>query len=138
MLLSGCSLFTCVSILTTLGFTHCTTLAWDPRNEAFTIHRPLAQDPEINHGYECAPHTLFTFVNEQGEEIEETLQVHAFFDKNVLEVFVNERSVISTRIYHPGDRCFGIRFFAESIDKCPEEQPAVILRANAWDRLGEN
>ncbi|CAI7664243.1 unnamed protein product [Penicillium pancosmium] len=121
-------------------FTHRTTLAWTPLNESFTIHRPASQDPEINHGYECAPHTLFTFINEQGEDIEETLKVHAFFDKSVLEVFVNERTVISTRIYHPGDRCFGMRFFAEPLDKvdCPKEQPALLLRANAWDGLGES
>lgn len=123
--------------LTTLDFAHCTTLTWEPRNETFTIHRPVTDDPEINQGYECAPHTLFTFVNEQGEEVEETLQVHAFFDKSVLEVFVNERSVISTRIYHPGGRCFRMKLFAESIERCPKEEPAVLLRANVWDRLGE-
>ena len=92
-------------------------------------------NPKINHGHESAPHTLFTFVNEQGEEIEETLRVHAFFDKSVLEVFVNERTVISTRIYHPSDRCFGVRFFAEAANERVDDE-TTLLHAEVWDGLG--
>lgn len=77
-------------------------------------------------------------MNEQGEEIEESLQIHAFLDNSVLEVFVNERSVISTRIYHPRGRCFGMRFFAESIETYPKEVPAVLLSLDVWDGLGKN
>ncbi|KGO63736.1 Glycoside hydrolase, family 32 [Penicillium italicum] len=115
---------------------NCTILSWDPRSEIFEIHRPLIDNAEVNHGYETAPHTLFTFLNERGEEVEETLRVHAYFDSSVLEVFVNDRTVISTRIYHPGDRCFGPLFFAES-DAGDDEQPAAVLvRASIWDGLG--
>lgn len=115
-------------------FEHRTILAWDSCSETFTIHRPPVTNPEINHGHESAPHTLFTFRNEQGEDVEETLVVHAFFDKSVLEVFVNERTVISTRIYHPSEQCFGIRFFAEAAN-CQSGEPAILLKADSWDGL---
>lgn len=75
-------------------------------------------------------------MNERGEESEETLQIHAFFDKSVLEVFVNERTVISTRIYHPSSQCFGARFFAEAPDSAFKEDQTVLLRAEVWDGLG--
>lgn len=115
----------------------CTTLSWDPRSETFEIHRPLINNTEVNHGYETAPHTLFTFLNEHGEEAEETLRVHAYFDASVLEVFVNDRTVISTRIYHPADHCLGPLFFAESDAGANDEQPAAVLeRASIWDGLG--
>ncbi|KAJ5675925.1 Glycoside hydrolase family 32 [Penicillium macrosclerotiorum] len=124
-----------IEIAHNIDFSHCTTLAWDPCNETFTVHRPPVEDKEINHGYESAPHTLFTLVNEQGEEVEETLHVHAFFDKSVLEVFVNGRTVITTRIYSPSDQCFGIRFIAEANENSLAEQPARLVRANVWDGL---
>lgn len=125
-------------MISAVDFKYRTTLAWHPRSETFTIHRPPVENLEINHGHESAPHTLFTFVNERGEETEETLRVHAFFDKSVLEVFVNERTVISTRIYHPSNRCFGIRFIADPIGGRLDETPAVLLQADVWDGLGAN
>lgn len=115
---------------------HCTTLVWNAQSETFTIHRPPTEDPGINHGYESAPHTLFTSVNERGEESEEPLQIHAFFDKSVLEVFVNERTVISTRIYHPSSQCFGARFFAEGPDSWSRQDQTILRRAEIWDGLG--
>ncbi|KAJ5437235.1 Glycoside hydrolase family 32 [Penicillium cf. griseofulvum] len=125
-----------IKILHTSDGQNCTTLSWDPRSETFEIHRPLVDNAEINHGYETAPHTLFTSVNERGEEIDETLRVHAFFDSSVLEVFINDRTVISTRIYHPADHCFGLLFFAESDAGLDEQPAAVLVRASIWDGLG--
>lgn len=76
-------------------------------------------------------------MNEHGEEVEEILRVHAYFDASVLEVFVNDRTVISTRIYHPADHCLGPLFFAESDAGTNDEQPATVLeRASIWDGLG--
>ncbi|KAJ6109804.1 Glycoside hydrolase family 32 [Penicillium sp. IBT 16267x] len=117
-------------------FEHCTTLAWDSNSETFTIDRPPVGQ-EINHGQESAPHTLFTYLVNQ-TEVEESLKVHAFFDHNVLEVFVNERTAITTRVYHPSDRCFGVRFFAEPVDDQGSKSSAVLLGADVWDRLGMN
>ncbi|KAJ5278184.1 hypothetical protein N7524_004337 [Penicillium chrysogenum] len=126
-----------IKILHTSDGQDCTTLFWDPRSETFEIHRPLIDYAGVNHGYESAPHTLFTSLNERGEEVEETLRVHAFFDSSVLEVFVNDRTVISTRIYHPAGQCFGALFFAESGAGTEDERPAAVLvRASLWDGLG--
>lgn len=71
--------------------------------------------------------------------MEETLRVRAIFDKNVLEVFANERTAISTRVYVDEERCFQLGFFAEGglngDEKVVFEPPAVLLRAQAWDGL---
>ncbi|KAE8351188.1 glycosyl hydrolase [Aspergillus coremiiformis] len=115
-----------------------TVLAWEPNTETFSIQRPPPYDPNINHTPETAPHTLFTFVDESGAEHEETLRIHAFSDGNVLEVFVNERAVISTRIYVPYDEAsVGLRFFAESDPSASHSThpPAILLRATLWDEL---
>jgi beta-fructofuranosidase len=123
--------------LTTLDFDHRTTLAWHPDAEEFTIHRPPTEDPKINHGFESAPHTLFTSRIQQGQDTEEHLTVRAFFDRSVLEVFVNDRTVISTRVYHPAGKCFGIRFFADpSGGYYHDSQTTKLLRASVWDGLG--
>lgn len=62
------------------------------------------------------------------------MKIHAFFDSSVLEVFVNERTVISTRIYHPSDTCFEPIFFADPTS--PDAEPTVLLQADIWDGLG--
>ena len=91
---------------------------------------------DVNHGYETAPHTLFTSLNQRGEEVEETLRVHAYFDSSVLEVFVNDRTVITTRIYYPEDHCFEPLFFAEPEAEDYEQPAAVLVQASIWDGLG--
>jgi beta-fructofuranosidase len=88
---------------------------------------------------ECDPHTVVTFRDAQRNEIEETLRIRAIFDKSVLEVFVNERTALSTRIYVDSDRCFGLNFFAEGgvNDACDnmEEIVCMLLEAQVWDGL---
>jgi beta-fructofuranosidase len=117
-----------------------TTLSYTPSTSTFTIHRPTPENksPDINHGYESAPHTLFTTLNDKDIQIEETLQIHAFFDDSVLEVFVNGRTVISTRVYRSEGLCCGVRFFAEKGGDgvVVDEGPVVLVRAEVWDGLG--
>lgn len=119
------------STATWVEFSNSTRLYWKCNSETFVIERPDAQDPSINHGTEAAPHTLFTVRNEQGEETEETLRIRAIFDSSVLEVFVNERTAVSTRIYAAAERCFGVRFFASGAAK----PAAVLVQAHVWDGL---
>ncbi|OQD86259.1 hypothetical protein PENANT_c008G03723 [Penicillium antarcticum] len=115
---------------------NCTTLSWIPDSETFIIHRPHLDNAEVNQGFETAPHTLFTFLKE-GQEIEETLRVRAFFDASVLEVFVNDRTVISTRIYYPDDHSSGPIFFAEGDTTNNDGRPpATLLKADIWDGIG--
>lgn len=117
-----------------------TTLSWIPYDETFTIERPPLHDAGINHVPETAPHTLFTFCNNEGEEVTEPLQIHAYFDASVLEVFVNSRTVISTRIYTPHAQvCTGLKFFASATESQPKPSTsapaAVLARADIWDGL---
>jgi beta-fructofuranosidase len=116
-----------------------TVLSWKPYDETFTIERPAPHDAGINHAPETAPHTLFTFCNSNGEEVTEPLQIHAYFDASVLEVFVNSRTVISTRIYTPHAQvCTGLKFFASATESQLEPSTsatAVLLRADVWDGL---
>ncbi|KAE8377892.1 glycosyl hydrolase [Aspergillus bertholletiae] len=127
-----------VEVLHNLDPHNRTVLAWAPYSETFSIHRPPSYNPGINHNPEIAPHTLFTFADESGIEKEETLRIHAFLDRNVLEVFVNERTVISTRIYTLCvESASRLRFFAELDSSAPNLQhtPAVLLHADLWDGL---
>lgn len=74
-------------------------------------------------------------MNEQGDVTEETLHIHVFSDQSVLEVFVNSRTVISTRIYHPSNRLYGIRYFADSSGGL-DDKVTTLVQADVWDGLG--
>ncbi|KAE8387698.1 glycosyl hydrolase [Aspergillus alliaceus] len=117
-----------------------TIISWEVPSETFTVERPTPYDSKINHGLEAAPHTLFTISDEHSNEMEEPLRIHAIFDMSVLEVFVNERTAISTRVYTPVNRCFGVRFLAKadqaSGSSFNDDPAAVLLHANVWDGLG--
>jgi beta-fructofuranosidase len=71
--------------------------------------------------------------------VTEPLQIHAYFDASVLEVFVNSRTVISTRFYTPHAQvCTGLKFFASATESQLEPSTsatAVLLRADVWDGL---
>lgn len=113
-----------------------TVLYFAPEEETFVIERPdIYFEGEIE-GWsaklqdERAPFTLFTSRDAQtGKESEEQLRVHAFYDGSVLEVYVNERVAITTRVYLEGQSCSEIEFFAEGSDECTLEEATV------WDGL---
>lgn len=125
-------------------FTQTTTLTFSPRNETFIIERPSFASPTstdpINTAPECAPHTLFTTVDpsKNDQQVEEPLHIHVWRDNSVLEVFVNGRTAISTRIYAAEDT-IGIRFFA---DDTPEFGGLVgtgrsqLIYGTLWDGIG--
>lgn len=98
--------------------TQTTTLAFSPKNETFTIERPSFTSPSspglINTAPELAPHTLFTTFDpsKNNQQVEEPLHIHVWRDNSVLEVFVNGRTAISTRLY-AAESTVGIRFFAD-------------------------
>ncbi|KAH8705317.1 glycosyl hydrolase [Talaromyces proteolyticus] len=141
-----------------------TVLFWNPVSETFQIERPHLHDCDtpINHATEIAPHTLFTInkpnqikfnndktaglasdVSSWGTETEETLRIHAVFDVSVLEILVNERTTLSTRIYHTSKKsskpaCVGLYFFAERLGdqkECDHGTATRLLHATVWDGL---
>lgn len=151
---------TVANLLFSTALQNRTILYWDPINETFVVERPNVwnhhHDTPVNHAAEVSPHTLFTYITEPSsdpganEDREETLQIHAFYDSSVLEIFINERTALSTRIYYPADlsddssktSCYGINFFAEDSADVNgtfsiENEPviATLLHATVWDGL---
>ena len=115
----------------------CTTLAFSPDDETFTIQRPCSPGPGsdelINSKPEVAAHTLFTFQDPNtGFEEEETLEIRAWRDNSVLEVFVNGRTAISTRIYG-AEASSSLIFFADDADN---KKKSKLLSATLWDGIG--
>ena len=112
-----------------------TTLSFDPSQETLTIERPpfpgmseADSSNLINSKPETAPHTLFTTRDPRsGVEQTEVLEISAWRDNSVLEVFVNGRTAISTRLY-AADETFGVQFFAEGGE-------AELVSAEVWDNL---
>ena len=108
-----------------------TTIYLTPATETLTIERPNSThvDPAINTAPENAPFTLFTFATLNGD-MRENLEIRAWFDESVLEVFANDRCTFATRIYPATKKCWGVRFWA--ID---EMQASQLIQARAWDGL---
>ncbi|EXJ69528.1 uncharacterized protein A1O5_07564 [Cladophialophora psammophila CBS 110553] len=119
-----------------------TTISFIPESETIRIdrsvrdHTHVIDDNGINTTPETAPFTLFTFLpvgedgdghlksereTETGPKIED-LELHVFFDESVLEVFVNSRCAIATRVYPSGKRCLGVRFWAEDAEDEGQER----------------
>lgn len=89
---------------------------------------------DINDNREVAPHTLFSTRERDGNIItQESLDIHLFLDASVLEVFINERVAISTRIYAESGRCFGVRPFAQYTPGFTDGEKARVLECVGWE-----
>jgi hypothetical protein len=119
-----------------IDFTQTTTLTFSPNDETFTIERPSFASPSpaylINTTPERAPHTLFTTVGTSNKHLEESLQIQVWRDNSVLEVFVNGRTAISTRIY-AAENTIGIRFFADDVSAYGRSR---LIYGTLWDSIG--
>lgn len=129
-----------------------TVLYYAPEEESFVIERPdiyfedqaKAKEEEWSPQLqqEVAPFTLFTSRDAQtGVVEEERLRVHVLYDGSVVEVFVNERVAITTRIYLQDQKCSGLEFFAETSPSRSSGEAAggahgcVLEQAAVWDGL---
>jgi len=113
-----------------------TVMFFDSLNETFVIERKEASigGDGSNFAPEVAPHTLFTVSDPvSGLLTEENLHVRVFWDMSVVEVFVNGRTVISTRIYLAKEGGSNIDFFAEAAGS--ENTDAFLQEATVWDGL---
>jgi beta-fructofuranosidase len=112
-----------------------TDISFDPVNQTVTIDRSHTisskaseVDKTVNRRPESAAHTLLTY-GTLGDESMETLDLVIIFDKSILEVFVNERTVISTRIYVNETSTRGsVRLFASGVDA----QNTIFERTGVW------
>ena len=105
-----------------------TTISLLTATETLHISRPDLShvDPDIHTQPEMAPFTLF----ERADGSREQLEIRAWFDESVLEVFANGRCLLSTRVYPATKRCWGIRFWAQD-----EAETSTLVEARAWDGL---
>ncbi|KAF2757584.1 putative beta-Fructufuranosidase [Pseudovirgaria hyperparasitica] len=115
--------------------TRCTEIAFNPQDEMITLSRPPLPFENsarlINSAPESAPHTLFTSRSPHTHmESTETLKIRAWRDNSVLEVFVNERTAISTRLYG-ADETYGLSIFADE-----QSGSSELIRLDLWDGIG--
>lgn len=115
-----------------LSSEHATSIYLMTESETLMIDRPDTShvDPDILTFSERAPFTLLTLAQADGSNVREQLQIRAFFDESVLEVFVNDRCTFATRIYPATKRMYGIRFWADD-----DTSKSKLLSAKAWDGL---
>lgn len=117
-----------------------TSMSFEPSQETFAIQRPAlvglsSQESNglVNSKPEKAPHTLFVQRDPStGVEEMESLDIRAWRDRSVLEVFVNGRTAISTRLY-AAEETMGLQFFAEDDADSPATK---LLSAEIWDGIG--
>ena len=127
-------------------FSRATTLMFEPQSETFTIDRPTLPTQnswkQMNSAPEVAPHTLFTTRDPATEEEDiEVLHIQAWQDNSVLEVFVNSRTAISTRLY-AAKETFGMTLFATNSSSIGNSlnpggsDTTELLDAVLWDDIG--
>lgn len=96
-----------------------TDVYFEPSAEAVVIDRSgSSSSPGVGKGNERAPHTLFKFASpdqDQGDVLEK-LEFHVFYDCSVIEVFVNQRTVISSRVYPSSGTSTGLAFLGDHSD----------------------
>lgn len=94
---------------------------FDPLAETVVVDRSVSTcTPGIATFDESAPHTLFTFARPENPDKDDASKVvlsreelcfHLYFDHGLVEVFVNERTVITTRVYPSTATCLTIEPF---------------------------
>lgn len=82
-----------------------TSIIFSPVEETLIVRRGLSTtNPNVNTCDEVASHTLFRYSTSKGSESSvEVLHLRVFIDRDVVEVFANERCAISTRVYTPSE-----------------------------------
>jgi beta-fructofuranosidase len=93
-------------------------------------------DSKISVAPEIAPFTLFTQYDPLSHNyVEERLNIRAFYDTSILEVFVNERVAITTRIYSANKEFSRLTFFAQTDHNLEDTDLANIVSCIVWDGL---
>ena len=116
-----------------------TSLIYNTIESEFVIdrsHIPTVND-SVTVAPEVAPFALFTQYNHSKRIFEEeSLKIRAFFDQSILEVFVNERVAITTRIYSRFETCTSLSFTASADSKTEDTVVAHLREASIWSGLG--
>ncbi|CAD0040339.1 unnamed protein product [Aureobasidium pullulans] len=107
-----------------------------PAKSLITIDRSLSRDPDSTKSIkihpEVAHHAFLSIRDKDTNNIRpENLDTKIFFDVSVLEIFVNSRTVITTRIYPESGKCYGISPFV--VDEKDVESCARMDRFKVWE-----
>jgi len=87
-----------------------TTITFNPMTETITVDRSISSSrPEIVKTSKSAPHTLFRYANGEVERLEFVI----FFDTSVVEIFANDRTALTTRVYPEAGSCIAVEHFCD-------------------------
>ncbi|KAK9241794.1 hypothetical protein V1506DRAFT_549607 [Lipomyces tetrasporus] len=76
------------------------------------------------------PHTLFT-LRDGNAEVQEKLHLRIFCDRDVVEVYANDRFALSTVVYKDEPTALGINFFAKG-----RLGIALFEEVKVWEDMG--
>ncbi|KPI39566.1 Sucrose-6-phosphate hydrolase [Cyphellophora attinorum] len=123
-----------------------TRVYFEPLSEILTVDRSRSTTIRgVGTGKKTAPHTLFEIEGNDNSAMLEDLTFHAFYDASVLEIFVNERTALSTRVYPDSGTVYGIKAFCEvDVDYATRdealqqttERHSSVERMQAWPLNG--
>ncbi|THX80430.1 Arabinanase/levansucrase/invertase [Aureobasidium pullulans] len=113
-----------------------TRILFEPAKSLITIDRSLSRDPDSTKSIrihpEVAHHAFLSIRDKDTNNIRpENLDTKIFFDVSVLEIFVNSRTVITTRIYPESGKCYGISPFV--VNEKDVESCARMDRFKVWE-----
>ncbi|ORX98300.1 glycosyl hydrolase [Clohesyomyces aquaticus] len=120
--------------------TEYTRIYFNPVSESIVVDRSKSSSQDgIRRCEEHAPHTLFNILNfskerhSTGQTRLETLEFHVLYDCSVLEIFVNERTALTTRVYSASGTSTGILPFVERGNcACFGSERSRILKCDLW------
>ena len=97
--------------------TQYTTVLYNALDKIVCVQRDHSSDTslDIKTDTEVAPHVLLSTRSKTGDLQTETLDLKIFYDVSVLEIFVNDRVVITTRVYPDSGTCFGVEAFGNDL-----------------------
>lgn len=91
-----------------------TTVTFSPQTETITIDRSMSSFRSgIVKTSKTAPHTLFRYSDGKTEPLDFVL----YFDTSVLEIFANDRTALTTRVYPESGACVAVKA-ASAISNC--------------------
>jgi beta-fructofuranosidase len=113
-----------------------TRILFSPSQSLITIDRSHSRNSNapasINLHPEIAYHAFLSLHNPTNTSLKpEDLEVKVYFDVSVLEVFVNSRTVLTTRVYPDSGVCFGVLPFVVGGKK--EDGGVCVEKFNVWE-----
>lgn len=95
-----------------------TIVTFSPQTETITVDRSMSSfKTGIVKSSKTAPHTLFRY----SDGSIELLEFVVYYDTSVVEIFANDRTVLTTRVYPDSGACTGVKTFPNYADVSQRE-----------------